>query len=281
MSTCKEYSWMYDLNTQENLATFVSYNCVQCRAYWNPEFRAMLRPVCILDSYIPVNCGIKFGFQDPVFHLKLDDDYPSPKVYDVRPIFNQTFLDPTGDPNTNAHSVTGHDGNALRFDGLDDHIALTAKSHQPYLEANSDFTVALWVRAVAPNPATNTRAMSSSEGTNAGMFIGLVSNIYRVRFTTGSGGSSRTVYADSASNQDTDWHHFAITREGYTITLYMDGSAMTSDTNPLNARAAYTAGSLMHLASTPVPDKFGNVDLDGFRLYDRALGTAEISALAA
>jgi len=281
MSTCTQKFWMYNWNTLENSATLVSANCVNCRRYWDEDLRAVQRNVCLLDSYMPTNCPGKFGFLDPILHLKLDDAYASPKVYSDPPVFPQTFLDPGGDPNTNAHSVAGHVDTALTFDGVDDRIALTAESHQPYLAADTDFTLALWVKANSPGPTANLRALSSSEGVAAGMFVGFVNNYYRIRFCTVSGGTPYITYSDSPSPIDANWHHCAIVRFNYTVTIYFDASVLATSTQSQNALIAYTPGTLMNLGSTAVPDKFAPCNLDDLRLYTRALSAAEIAILAA
>ena len=83
----------------------------------------------------------------PVFHLTMDDNAANPTVLDASAgHHDQIFVDPGGDPNTNAHSVPGAVGSALTFDGVDDCINLGNTFANDVLAADHDFTVALWAK---------------------------------------------------------------------------------------------------------------------------------------
>jgi hypothetical protein len=271
---------MYDWNTLENNATFASFNCENCRRYWHPEFRLMSRPVCLLNDYQPFQCGAKFGLQDPVLHLPMNDNRPSPKVYDTRQIFNQTFSDPTGNPNTSAHSVSGPSTLALSFDGVDDYIALTPTSHQSYLALNTDFTLALWWGNVSPPPAATKHFASNYLAATNGIALAVTPTYTSISLLLRWSGGSRAIVYASPGAPDSAWHHYAITREGLTIIYYIDGSLVKTDSNANNNLALFTSEQNFTLGCQWNLTKVAHGNMADFRIYDRALSITEIIALA-
>ena len=279
MSSCTPKFWMFKWNTLENHATFVSYNCVNCRRYWQEEFRIVPGPVCILNSYIPSQCGAKFGFQDPVIHLPMTDNYASPRVYDIRQLFNQTFEDPSGYPNTNAHSVPGPFTLALNFDGVDDRITIANADYSQWCNIDQDFTIVILAKGNSIGSTANLRILSNSDWNVNGFFVAYVNNIYRVRILFYANGSPHATYHDFAGPIDGNWHQFAISRFNNTVSLYMDAILGTSDTDPLNNAPAFNSTYPLYLAFRPSFNTYTPCDLADFRFYNRALTIDELETL--
>lgn len=88
-------------------------------------------------------------------------------------------------------------------------------------------------------------------------------------------GQSADVHASVTNIVDGRWHHLAVTYDGATLRIYVDGALSNSGGLPLN-----TTTRVLYIGRAPVRmSEYYDGDLDDLRIYDRALGATEISAL--
>jgi hypothetical protein len=169
--------------------------------------------------------------------------------------------------------IAGQIRTALSFDNVDDYVVV---SNSPAFGLTGDITLAAWVKR--ENLSQYGAILAKTDGANSWDFD----------FYFDDGPSLLTLYSDSTSPQsvrstgellDTEWHHVAVTRNGSTVTFYIDGvdagsAAMSGGfaNNPLSLRIgtdgpAWSSGSM-----------FGGL-IDDVRIYNRALTAAEIQML--
>jgi hypothetical protein len=124
--------------------------------------------------------------------------------------------------------VAGRLGNALQFDGVDDHVLFDGNS--PALDGTTDFSVSAWVRTTS---SSSGMILQQRDGIN-GQFNFLLNGNGTVRFWIyNSGyqfdfGTSRTV-------NDGQWHHVMAQREGEQGRIWIDGELAATASGPLKA----------------------------------------------
>ena len=217
------------------------------------------------------------GDAGPMLHLSLDDNAATPVVLDsAGGAQHQTFLDPGGDANTDAHSVAGVVGTALSFDGVDDQIDL-GTAVDGALGADQDFAIAFWWARGAGNEETGKHIFFS--GSNNG-------RIFAYNNKSGSVYTQFNIYR-ALSPEDRlqlslfgigyDWNHYVLQRSGDTFELWLNGVMDQSDVNAANTRE-FTSTSGFMLGGSASNKAQGS--LDDFRVYNRTLYASEITALA-
>lgn len=83
------------------------------------------------------------------------------------------------------------------------------------------------------------------------------------------------VYASPLNIIDSRWHHLAVTYDGATLRIYVDGALSNSGALTLN-----TTTRVLFIGRAPVrSSEYYSGDLDDLRICDRALSAAEIDAL--
>ena len=224
--------------------------------------------------------------RSPVFHLPMDDNAATPTVHDAAAGGqDQVFIDPTGDPNTAAHSVPGPLGpgpngtTALAFDGVDDRIDFGPTLLGDIVAANCDFSLAFWYKSADPGAVSKyffRRAASNSEP--------YLKNYFRsnqLYWSVGLGNAS--VYLGSATGVLNDqWHHIVCRRRGETLTLWIDGMVQESKTNPsyaMNLFPGAWSSSAIGIVYGAGQSEWPFAMAD-FRVYDRAITDAEITAMS-
>jgi hypothetical protein len=220
----------------------------------------------------------------PVFHLPMDEDAPSPTVHDTAAGGrHQVFLDPTGDPNTAAHSVPGpHGMTALAFDGVDDRIDFGPALLGDLVAENQDFSLAFWYQTPGDPGAEARFFFRRAQSASDPSLRGYVRN-NRIYWSVGWGGGGSVALYSGAGLLNGPWHHVVWRRRGETLSLWVDGAAHDTRTDPNYARNLFYSGwspvAIGLTYTSPGSDwPFALADL---RAYDRALGDEEIVALAA
>jgi len=220
----------------------------------------------------------------PVFHLPMDDCTDTPTVRDIAAGgSDQVFIDPSGDPNTAAHSVPGPNGTtALSFDGTDDRIDFGTDLLGDIVAAGSDFTFALWYRTdtdPGPNPKIFfCRSTSSFADPHIRAYVYSDSLYWRA----GWGDNQSVALSFGPGLCNGQWHHFAFRRQGQALSLWIDGVARDTRSDPDYAQSFYCPS----WRSAAIGQVFQNTMSDGpfemadFRAYDRALSDEEIQTLS-
>lgn len=174
---------------------------------------------------------------------------------------------------TTATRAAGHSGLALKLDG-------TATSYTTLptgiVSALSNFTISAWVKMDA---LTNwMRVFDFGTGTNKYMFLSVQAGSANVmRYAIKNGGTEKQVSFNYVLPLGT-WTHFAVTQSGNTCTLYINGTAVASNTTVSIKPSNIGNTNLNYLGKSQFNDPMFNGAIDEFKIYNRALSAQEISA---
>ena len=162
-------------------------------------------------------------------------------------------------------------GNGFFFDGVHgDSIQIVDRNSQIFPPANGPFTIAMWLRIQLEN-GTARALMSNEEYNTSGFRFALMSNNTLQFWSTQSGG---TLGLSSGALATNTWYRVAVTFDGTTGTLYINGTQSAAATG--------------HVVSNPLPISVGNGiggfapfdgTVDELQIFNRALTAVEVSAL--
>lgn len=173
--------------------------------------------------------------------------------------------------------VRGRLGNALQFDGVNDYVRIPRNADFDFV--NTDFSVALWVKAQAwRNPIGGAATLVDCEtGGWNGWLVRYSEHLSRVAFG-GKPAERRVLNTVPAVGS---WAHVAITYSEGTATLkgYLNGVLDRIVSENLNLTASTTDHAIGNNAERLQQGLDGL--LDDVRIYNRALSAEEIRALAA
>ena len=177
---------------------------------------------------------------------------------------------------------------SLDFDGVDDRMEIVGSQSAgtyDFLHNSKTFTVMGWYKlddyTVSNSMAlVGTNYTSSLIGFNFWLDTrnGGTGQNHALRCNIDDGTNSTSVYQEGVIS-DNDWHHYAVTGDGTTLKLYIDGSvqsstaslpAATSSSAAYNLRVGHRAG----IAGAPFPGL-----IDEVAIFSSALSAAQISAI--
>ncbi|TLS41090.1 laminin G [Streptomyces montanus] len=178
-----------------------------------------------------------------------------------------------------ARATDGVIGGALRFDGTDDAVRL------PYREqlrlGTKDFTASLWFRYSATTGEQPLLWMGGVGSTQPQVWLRgePANNQVQGLITVRDGASaprSASVRTTGAYN-DGQWHHLALRRGGGQLTLFIDGTPVStadvpgsvSRNSPFGVHIGQKLDSRAHFTGA----------IDEVRVYDRALSDAELTGV--
>ena len=109
---------------------------------------------------------------------------------------------------------------------------ITNKSITNHLHTASNFTVEFWHKSTESGTPSGFFFDTTWTDTNYGVWMGYYSGEWRFAVCKASSGNYvvRTEVSATWSNP-TDWHHFALVRNGTTYTYYVDGSSVATSTS--------------------------------------------------
>ncbi len=168
-------------------------------------------------------------------------------------------------------TVEGPIGSALRTAGRS-YVA----PHDPSLDCADEVTVAFWARIADANGSTQVavRKWGPGDRRNYGAYFHRETGA--LCFSAGYERMPGTVadFSSGVSAFDGQWHHYAATYSRYirSVCLYVDGTLMTS--------AAHDGGRLRITDADLILGQDLAGDLDEVMVYRRALGPADVAALA-
>jgi hypothetical protein len=186
--------------------------------------------------------------------------------------------------------ATTGDGSAsaVRFDGVDDRIDLG------FLDVNGPgFTLAAWFNAVtfpgtSNDPRLISKASSASENDHVfmlGMFRWLRETEWsppevRLRGRVRIGGVTTTVIAPMGNLDTGTWYHAALTYDGATLRLYLDGVQVGGATG-LSGPVDTAPTMAVAIGGQPpgAGDRFFDGLIDDVRIVQRALTAEELLAI--
>jgi fibronectin type 3 domain-containing protein len=171
--------------------------------------------------------------------------------------------------------AAGKSGNALDLDGTNDYVSLPAG----VVASSATSTIAAWVNL---DTVSNwMRIFDFGSGTSTYMFLSPKSGSGKIRFAIKNNGSSEQIIDGTSALATGGWHHVAVTLNGATGTLYVDGAqvgrntAMTLKPSDMGSTTQNWIGR-----SQFSPDPYLNGRVDDFRIYNKALSASEVAALA-
>jgi hypothetical protein len=179
-----------------------------------------------------------------------------------------TLTDVTGKGHTGtireATWATGHTGRALRFDGVNDWVAI---DDAPDLRIGGGLTIEAWVNP-AKTDGWRTAVMKERAGDLAYALYASGQNSPSLYLTTGFARATPALAVNT-------WTHVAATYDGTTIRMFVNGvqRATAAQTNGLVA----SAGALRLGGNSIWGEWFAGM-LDDVRVYDQALTAAQVQA---
>ena len=136
-----------------------------------------------------------------------------------------------------------------------------------------DFSIAAWVDLTA-SPVWG-RIFDIGSGTGQYMFLTANCGSNLMRYAIKNGGGEQVVTA-SATLPTGSWEHVAVTRSGNTVTLYLNGVPCGSNTNITLKPSDMGVTTQSWIGRSQYTDPYLNGRVDDFRIYAKALATADI-----
>ncbi len=162
--------------------------------------------------------------------------------------------------------VSGKNGKALFFDGVDDYVSIPNASA---VAPPNAITISAWVKAT-----TTTATQSIIDDDNGGS-IG-----YFLRITSSgklNGRITATTITGNTTLQPNTWYHVALIYDGANVYVYLNG---ISDATPVARTGTITySGASKAIGKRPAGGAQFNGTIDEFRMYDRGLSASEVYAL--
>jgi VCBS repeat-containing protein len=171
---------------------------------------------------------------------------------------------------------------AVRLDGVDDSVDLG------FLDVNgSGLTLATWFNGDSfPGSSNDPRLISKATGVAADDHVFMLSTIksgaeVRLRARVRVGGATTTLIADTGAISTGQWYHAAVTHDGSTLRLYLDGNEVGS--TALSGSVDIDPSVAVAVGSQPVGagGRYFDGLLDDVHILQRALNASELSALMA
>ena len=216
----------------------------------------------------------------PVAEWKLDEHTGTTSVYDTS---GNGYTGTMNGSMTESDWVQGKTGTALNFEGTDDHVSF----NKNILSNKSAISISGWFKTTDANGSITSQYQDSSSYSYQ---INVRSGLLKACVSTSSQDPTckSDVYqvSSTASVNDGQWHHGALSYDGSNIYLYLDGQLVDSAEKTGNIQAPGGAGLYGYLGlqaydvgGGPVPQTAGYLSgtIDQVRLYDYALSPAQIA----
>ena len=157
---------------------------------------------------------------------------------------------------------------ALQFDGIDDHI-ITDFVLDPSLGA---FSVFAWIQGGAPG-----QVVISQQSMANWLAMDADGNLMTDLKCTGR--SAGPLYSETVIT-DGQWHRIGLIWDGSYRHLYVDGIEVATDYARLSSLVSFDSGLYLGTGSSRDPQTYFSGLIDDVRIYDVALSTEQIEALA-
>ncbi|MFF4347153.1 exo-alpha-sialidase [Streptomyces sp. NPDC001530] len=177
-----------------------------------------------------------------------------------------------------AEETEGVFGGALAFDGIDDAVRLPYQDQLPL--GTKDFTASLWFRYTATTGEQPLLWMGGIGTSQPQVWLRgePASNRITGLITTRNGAAaprSASVRTTGAYN-DGQWHLLALRRGGGQLTLFIDGTTVSTPDVPGSVSRNSPFG--VHIGQRMDSRAYFTGAIDDVRVYDRALGDDELAA---
>ncbi|MFF4799617.1 exo-alpha-sialidase [Streptomyces sp. NPDC001351] len=179
-----------------------------------------------------------------------------------------------------ARETDGVFGGALEFDGVDDAVRLPYRDELPL--RTKDFTASLWFRYTATSGEQPLLWMGGIGTTQPQVWLRgePASNRIQGLITVRNGAAapqSASVRTNGAYN-DGQWHHLALRRGGGRLTLFVDGTQLSTADVPGSVSRNSPFG--VHIGQRMDSRAFFSGAIDEVHVWDRALSDEELAAPA-
>ncbi len=190
---------------------------------------------------------------------------------------------------TTSTTTEGDDCTSLSLDGSGDY----AEMGDPFQLNPTEFTLEAWIRqtgsgettasgqsALNPIVPVITKGRTGGDGGNDDLvyFLGVLPDGRLGGDFEDGGGGNHTVEGATSLNMNT-WYHIALTYDGATLALYvdgeLDGSESYNDTPTQISDALFAVGTSMNPGGTPAG--FFEGQIDEVRVWDQARSETEIA----
>ncbi|WP_406334487.1 exo-alpha-sialidase [Streptomyces sp. NBC_00203] len=177
-----------------------------------------------------------------------------------------------------AQETDGVSGGALAFDGADDAVRLPYQDQLPL--GTKDFTASLWFRYTATTGEQPLLWMGGIGTSQPQVWLRgePASNRITGLITTRNGAAAPTSASvrTSGAYNDGQWHHLALRRGGGQLTLFVDGTTVSTADVPGSVSRNSPFG--VHIGQRLDSRAYFTGAIDDVRVYDRALSDEELSA---
>ncbi|HEU4542536.1 MAG TPA: LamG domain-containing protein, partial [Jiangellaceae bacterium] len=195
-------------------------------------------------------------------------------LWDDGPVTDPPTLEPV--PATRIAGQEGF-GNAVRLNGGAPNQYVEMPTG--ILSGLTDLTIAAWVNWNGNQAWSRVFDFGSSTAVN--MFLtpdagGAANGLRFAITTTGSGGEQQVT---SSQVLPTGWQHVAVTLQGTTATIWLNGEPLASNSNITLDPANLGNTTRNWIGRSQYADPLFNGAVDEFQIYDRALTQAEIASL--
>jgi fibronectin type 3 domain-containing protein len=173
--------------------------------------------------------------------------------------------------------AAGRFGNAVDFDGTNDHVTLPTG----VVNGLTNFTIATWV--YLDTLSNWSRIFDFGSGTSVNMFLtprNGSTNTVRFAITTNGAGGEQQISGSSALPTGV-WTHVAVTRSGTTGILYVNGAEVGRNIAMSLSPGSLGATTQNYIGRSQYADPYLDGRVDEFRIYSNALGPAAVEALYA
>ncbi len=171
-------------------------------------------------------------------------------------------------------SAAGKINNAVSLNGSSGYVNLPTG----VVSTLNDFSISTWVYLNANS--TWARLFDFGTGTGNYMFLAPVGGGGAIRYAiTTSGGSTEQRINGTAALAIGGWRHVAVTLSGTTGVLYVDGVAVGTNASMTLKPSNLGNTGLNYIGRSQYSDPYLNGRVDDFRIYRRALSSAEVSTL--
>lgn len=172
----------------------------------------------------------------------------------------------TGTLNGSAWTTSGKFGQAVSFDGVNDRIDIPDSAS---LDLTNKMTVEAWVR---PTTTSGWRTAVLKEGSGGLAYALYASNGSRPNSTLNIGSTDRTLNGAAGLAANT-WSHLAMTYDGATMRLFVNGTQVSSRAQTGNVAVT---GNPLRIGGNSIWSEWFNGQIDEVRIYNTVLSAAQV-----
>ncbi|GGT06551.1 sialidase family protein [Streptomyces chromofuscus] len=214
--------------------------------------------------------------RDEIRFARFDEEWLTPRRGADPTTPDRALLAPGANVLGGASTVAGVLNNAVTFDGTDDAVRLPYRDE--LLLGSEDFTASLWFRYTATTGEQPLLWMGGAGTSQPQVWLRAepASNRVRGLITTREGVrtvNTAAVQATGAHNDGT-WHHLALRRGGGRLTLFLDGTPVSTEDVPGSVSRNAPFG--VHVGQRMDSRAFFTGAIDEVRVWDTALSDQEI-----